>query len=123
MDMVKLQESVVRSLIEKIPPGWDLIKIYYERYKFNEIKHEVYTAESYHDGNKKEFTLSIKVLDAIAELNENPLEGQEEPWTSVDIEIDGNGLYKFDYKCGVPPLLSKRFEQARAYEEKKSRKT
>jgi hypothetical protein len=106
MDMLQRQEQFIGALLEPISEPWERIEVHYENFTWADGSSEKYVATRYVGDEPADLDLSLEAIEALEALQEQPPEGQDEPWTWLTFVIDDTGAYHFDYRYGVPPLTA-----------------
>ena len=110
MSMIELQDKFAIELASSIDARWDSIQVHYENMVVNEHRHQIFTAFYLAGRAENEFTLSLECLDLLRDLNKQQPENQVEKWTWFEFVMDNTGMYKFDYKYGIPPHVATRIK-------------
>lgn len=110
--LIETQEKLVFALAKEVTGKWDAIKIHYEYILLNGIQFEKYIAQKLVSGSVIDINLSLDMIDCFIELNEITPEGQSEKWSWLEFTLESSGKYYFDYKYGIPPLVSESIKSA-----------
>jgi hypothetical protein len=118
MRALELQEEFIGELLSRAKHPWDRIEFHFERYEWQGRVLEFHTSEIFEASQAHDFPPTNEALNLLVELNRCIPQGESERWTWLDFYIDNRGVYRFDFKYGLPPLAGASIQRQEAWKRK-----
>ena len=103
MEIIELQDRIASRVAQLPQTCWDEIRFHYENAVLQGTQYEIFTANSYLNGERRDFTLPLEILDLLVELQAIKPSGQADAWLWLEFTMHSSGKYRFDYKYSTPP--------------------
>lgn len=103
MEIIELQDRIASRVAQLPKTRWDEIRFHYENAVLEGTRYEIFTANSYLNGERRDFTLPLETLDLLVELQAIKPSGQAETWLWLEFTMHSSGKYRFDYQYSTPP--------------------
>ncbi len=113
MEVFALQDKFATRMASLVESPWDEICVHYENAEIDGISREIFTSSVLIDGAKRELRIPLDAIDTLAQLQQQPPQGQKDKWVWLDFVVDKHGKYKFDFKYENPPLIMKQARYSR----------
>lgn len=106
MEVLELQNEIASRVAQLPQTRWDEIRIHYENAILEGARFEIFTAKFLVNGESRDFSLPLPLLDLLVRLQSIKPTGQDKAWLWTEFTMHSNGKYRFEFKYSTPPLAA-----------------